>query len=286
MAAPPVANPLVGIIGGTGRMGLWLRRFLEGRGLRVEVASRRTPVTPAELARKADVLILSVPISIVERLAADLGPLVRPEGLLMDLTSLKAAPLAAMLAASSCEVVGAHPLFGPDTPEVTGHTVVLCPGRGESWLPWLKGLFEEAGARVVVAPPARHDRAMAAVQGLTHFDTLAFGLTLARLKLPLSELVEFATPNFRLKLKQAARLLRQDPALYAEIEARNPEVPSALYILARVITDLREAVLSGDIESFSALFGEAAEYFATLSEADYRDLTRQFLAACQAEEAD
>jgi prephenate dehydrogenase len=287
MVEPPFGGkPLFGIIGGTGRMGLWFRKFLEAQGLTVEVASRRTPLTPAELAAKADVLVLSVPIAAVVQLAAELGPKVREGGLLMDLTSLKSASVAAMLEASQCEVIGAHPLFGPDTPSVSGHTVVLCPARGKTWLPYIRGLLEGAGARVVISKPARHDRAMAAVQGLTHFDTLAFALALARLKLPLAELLEFATPNFKLKLKQAARILRQDPILYAQIEANNPEVPSALYTLTRAQAELREAALSGNIEAFGALFHEAAEFFAGLSEADYRDLTRQFIEACQAEESD
>jgi len=267
-------------------MGLWFKNFLAAQGLAVEVASRRTALTPAELARRADVLILSVPISAVEKLAAELGPLVREEGLLMDLTSLKAAALAAMTVGSRCEVIGAHPLFGPSAPGMAGQTVVLCPARGERWLPWLRGLLEGAGARVAISEPRRHDRMMAAVQGVTHFHTLAFALGLARLKLPLGELLAFATPNFKLKLKQAARLLRQDPTLYAEIEARNPDVPSALYILSRASTELREAILSGHIEAFGALFAEAAAYLAQLSEEDYRDLTRQFLEACRQEEAE
>jgi prephenate dehydrogenase len=284
MSEPPIANPRVGIIGGTGRMGLWFKRFFEERGLTVEVASRRTPLSPAELAEVSDVLVLSVPISAVEQVAADLGPRLREGSLLMDLTSLKAAAVAAMLAHSRCEVIGAHPLFGPSARSLADHTVVLCLARGEAWLPWLRGMIEAEGGRVVLGDPVRHDRLMAAVQGLTHFDTLTFALALARLKLPLSDLLEFATPNFKLKVKQAARLLRQNAVLYAEIEARNPSVPSALYILARASADLREAALSGNLDAFTSLFGEAADFFGAVSEADYRELTRQFIAACQREE--
>ena len=277
MAEPPFGKqPLIGIIGGTGRMGLWFKRFFESQGLKPEAASRRTALTPAELAQRADVLILSVPISVVEPLAAELGPLVREEGLLMDLTSLKAAPVSAMLRSSRCEVIGAHPLFGPDAPSLAGHTVVLCPARGERWLPWLRGLLEGAGGRVVISEPRRHDQAMAAVQGLTHFDTLAFAHGLARLKLPLADLLELATPNFRLKVAQAARMLRQDPTLYAEIESRNPDVPSVLYSLARTSAELREAILSGNPDAFAAVFAEAADYFAQISDADFDILNRRY----------
>jgi prephenate dehydrogenase len=215
---------------------------------------------------------------------------VREGGLLMDLTSLKVRPVEAMLAHARCEVIGAHPLFGPGAPSLSGHTVVLCPARGERWLPWVKGLFESEGGRVVLAEPAHHDRLMACVQALTHFDTLAFALTLARLKVPLEELLHFATPNFNIKLKQAARLLRQDGALYAEIEAANPHTPRTLGVLAESSTALIKAIASaprgGSAEAFKALFDEAAAFFATLPEADYRELTSQFVLACQQEESD
>jgi prephenate dehydrogenase len=276
MSEPPVKDPLIGIVGGTGRMGLWFRHLFEGLGHRVEVASRRTPLTPAQLAERADVLMLAVPIPAVERVAAELGPKVREGGLLMDLTGLKAPALKAMLEHSRGEVIGAHPLFGPDAASLVGHTVVLCPARGERWLPWVRGLLEAQGARVVLSDASRHDRMMAAVQGLTHFDTLVFALTLARLKVNLADLLLFATPNFRVKLAQAARLLRQDPALYAEMESANPEVPSALYGFARASAEVREATLSGNREAFSTLFYEAADFFAGLSEDDLGELAGLF----------
>jgi prephenate dehydrogenase len=88
-----------------------------------------------------------------------------------------------------------------------------------------------------------------------------------------------------LKVKQAVRLLRQDPTLHAEIEASNPHVPAALEAAARAAAELREAVAAGDREGFMALFEEAAGFFGTLAEEDYRELTRLFMATCAAEES-
>ncbi|MFH0810634.1 MAG: prephenate dehydrogenase/arogenate dehydrogenase family protein [Pseudomonadota bacterium] len=285
MTEPPFANPLIGIIGGTGNMGLWFRRLFEGRGLRVEVASRSTALTPAELAERADVLILSVPIASVEHVATELGPRVRQGGLLMDLTSLKAAPVAFMLAHSSCAVIGTHPLFGPSAPSLAGHTVVLCPARAaeKTWLPWLSGLLEAEGGKVVLADPNHHDRMMAVVQGLTHFDTLAFALGLARSGLGMKDLLLFSTPNLGLKLKQAARLLRQDASLYAHIGTRNAEVPAMLQNMLEAAAELEAAIAQGQEGGFQALFQEAARFFQDLSEEDYRGLARLFVAGCEGE---
>ena len=56
---------------------------------------------------------LSVPIHRTEEIIREIGPAVRKGGLLMDLTSLKKAPVEAMLKYSGAEVLGVHPLFGP-----------------------------------------------------------------------------------------------------------------------------------------------------------------------------
>jgi len=271
---------LVGIIGGTGHMGRWFaERVFAPRGIPVEVASRRTKetLTPDELAAKADVLILSVPIAVVSEVAGKLGPKLKPEGLLCDLTSLKAAPLQAMLASTEkTEVIGTHPLFGPGAPSLSGQTVVLCPGRGERWLPWLSGLLEEGGARVIISSPERHDEMMGAVQGLTHMSTLAFGLALAASGLPLEELLSFATPNFKLKLVQCARLLREDPRLYSGIARGNPNVPALLALLSKSAADIQQAVGSRDDAALDALFEKARAYLGDGEESG-RKLLEEFL---------
>jgi len=48
-----------------------------------------------------------------------------------------------MLASSKAEVIGCHPLFGPQLKDLSGQNVVLCPARGKKWLGWLKGLLKK-----------------------------------------------------------------------------------------------------------------------------------------------
>ncbi len=50
------------------------------------VADRDTPQTPQEVARLADVVVLSVPIPQVALVAQQVAPHLRPEAALMDLT--------------------------------------------------------------------------------------------------------------------------------------------------------------------------------------------------------
>ena len=138
------------IIGGNGQMGRWFTRFFESQGWKSSVADVGTPQTSQEVAALADVVILSVPIPKVTEVAREVAPYLKPDAALMDLTSVKQRPMAAMMAAFPGEVVGTHPLFGPGEATIEGRTMVLCQGRGERWFQWLQDLLTQAGARVKI----------------------------------------------------------------------------------------------------------------------------------------
>jgi chorismate mutase/prephenate dehydrogenase len=131
----------VAVIGGQGGMGQCMARLFGDMGHAVMVADVDTRLTPAEAAAVADVVVISVPIDVTSQVIRELAPRVRPEALLIDVTSIKADPLATMLAHTSASVVGTHPLFGPSVHSLQGQRIVLTPGRGDEWLAWLKGVF-------------------------------------------------------------------------------------------------------------------------------------------------
>ena len=111
------------------------------------------------------------------------------------------------------------------------------------------------------ATPAEHDRAMAVVQVLTHFQTQVLGITLARLGTPLPETLRFTSPAYLLELYVAARHFAQSPALYGPIEMRNPrggEVTAAFGDAAR---ELAAVIGAGDRAAFDAMFEEVRAFF-------------------------
>ncbi len=228
----------VAIIGGSGQMGKWFQRFLEGQGLEVLVADLDTPQTPEEVAALADVVIISVPIPQVKKAVKEVAPHLRPEAALMDFTSVKQVPLATMLDHFKGEVVGTHPLFGPGEESITGLTMVLCPGRGERWFNWLKDLLENAGARVKGTTATEHDRLMSVVQGLAHFTLIALEMAIRQLKVSPQDLEDFATPTFATLHSLARRLFTQDPKLYACIQLANPANHTALRALEDSVADI------------------------------------------------
>jgi prephenate dehydrogenase len=235
-----IANqkPQIALIGGRGQMGQWFKRFFESQNLSVLVSDVGTHQTSQEVAAQADMVIISVPINKVGEVAREVAPHLKPDAALVDLTSVKQRPLAAMMAAFPGEVVGTHPLFGPREKSIQGQTMVLCQGRGERWFNWLQDLLTQAGARVKITTAPEHDRLMAVVQGLAHFMLIAFGAVIRDLGVSLEDLEEFSTPTFSTLHNLTRRLLSQDPRLYACIQLQNPANRIALRALEDAVADI------------------------------------------------
>ncbi len=167
----------IGIVG-FGRFGQFAARIL-GRDFSVSAYDPKSPSgdpgvcrgSLREVARKP-CLLLCVPISQMERVCRRLGPLLTPGQLVMDTCSVKEEPLRLMLEhfPESVEVLGTHPLFGPETGRhgIAGLEVVLCPGRGNR-VRTIKQHLETRGVKVSITTPTEHDRAMARTQALFHF---------------------------------------------------------------------------------------------------------------------
>ena len=259
--APDATSRTVAVIGGRGRIGQVLVRLFEDLGHSVIVADLDTELRPAEAAEAAEVTVVSVPIAVTEQVIRAVGPHVPEHGLLMDVTSIKASPVAAMLEATRASVVGTHPMFGPSVHTLQGQRVVVCRARGDAWADWVAQAFVARGLVVTETTPEQHDRAMSVVQVLTHFQTQVQGLTLARLGLPLDETLRFTSPAYLLELYVAARHFAQSPALYGPIEMRNPRTAEVTAAFQDAARQLASVLAAGDQPAFDAMFEEVRRFF-------------------------
>lgn len=246
----------IGIIGGTGGIGKWFARFFEEEGHTVHVSGRRTGLSPREMADACAVVIVAVPIGDTVSMIERVGPLIRKENLLMDFTSLKAAQVEAMLRASGSEVIGMHPLFGPDVPSLAGQNVILCPARGEKWLDWLTGILRKHDAAITVSDPRRHDELVSLVQAMNHLNTMTFALALRDSGIDPKELESYSTPIFRIKQGIINRICSNNPRLYAEIIAFNPCKDRILELYSRSLSDLKTLIDRNDTEGLAKLLSK------------------------------
>ena len=251
----------VGIIGGYGGMGSLFAGIFARAGHEVLRSGRNTACSNADIARSCDLVMVSVPIRSTVAVIREIAPLLAEDQVLCDLCSLKAAPVEAMLA-SRAEVIGLHPMFGPNTRSLQGQTIVATPSRcREETLDALLSIFRREGARITITTPEHHDEVMAVVQGLAHFSTLSVAEAMRRLGVEPLEMLAFTSPVYRIEMDLVGRILGQDAGLYGDILQCNPRVPDVLSAFAAAVDSLKEDVESRDPERFAAFFRENRERF-------------------------
>ncbi len=261
-----IETKTIAVIGGRGGMGSCMARLFADLGHAVMIADLDTELTPEQAADEADVVVVSVPIDVTVEVIRRIGPRARPDALLMDVTSIKSAPMRAMLESTRASVVGTHPLFGPSVHSLQGQRVALTPGRGDAWKTWLSKMLEARGLVVAETTPEAHDRAMAVVQVLTHFSTEVAGTTMAKLGVPLDATLPFTSPVYLMELLMTARHFAQSPDLYASIQMSNPETARVTETFVRAAEELRANVAARDHEAFARVFDHVHDYFGAFTE--------------------
>ena len=259
------------IVGGAGEMGEYFRRYFSQAGYYVAILGRHDWDRVDELCRDVQLAILSVPIDKTPGLAKKLGPHLPADCVLTDLTSIKAAPLKAMLEAHSGPVVGLHPLFGPTPSTMDKQIVVVTPGRDPDACQWVIDQFAAWGTVLVHAAPEEHDEIMGLVQTLRHFATFAFGQFLARRRADIHRTLDFSSPIYRLELGMVGRLFAQDASLYSEIIFASPERIELIKEYLESLSGNLEMIEKGDKELFKKEFAKIAEWFGPFSEQAMRE---------------
>ncbi len=265
----------ISIIGGTGEFGRLFARIFKEDGFEVTITGRNRErgervarkigvkylQNNIEAARQADVVIISVSIENTLDVIEEVAPHVKPGSLLMDFTSVKKEPCKAMLkyAKGEVEIIGTHPMFGPRITSLEGLVFIITPIRGERWLTWLKNWLSEKKARVIETTPEEHDRIMSVVQGLTHFTYLSAASTLAELGIDVKQTRRFASPIYELMLDLIARIVGQNPRLYAGIQMLNPETKRVREVFVQQAERLQSIVDRGDLKGFTELMKKAAK---------------------------
>ena len=252
-------DAVIGIIGGTGGMGRWFADLLQNEGCSVHVWGRKSAMSIKELVDLCNVIVISVPISATAEMIKQVGPLVTKDKLLMDLTSLKKEPVELMLAHSQAEIIGCHPLFGPQIKDVAGLNVVLCPARGGKWFNWLRVVLEKNGLVVTEKTPEEHDKMMAIVQALNHLNTITLGLALAGTGIPLDKISKFSTPIFQAKVDIIKKVFTENPGLYTDIIMQNSATRKMLDLYEKALADISALVQSGDGIKLKEMIEQAAK---------------------------
>lgn len=256
------------LIGGAGKMGRWLARFLASQGFAVEIADPAGPYAEfphvsdwRDSSLDQDLIGVAAPLrkssDILEQLAAR-----RPGGIVFDIGSLKT-PLRAglqALVAAGTRVTSIHPMFGPETELLSGRHVIFVDVGVPEATSRVRELFDSTMAIQVEMDLESHDRMIAYVLGLSHALNIAFFTTLLESGEEAPGLARLSSTTFSAQLEVARSVAGDNPSLYFEIQSLNEYGAQALATLQSAIERLRNAVESGDEAAFTDLMKQGEAY--------------------------
>ena len=267
----PQLSPIV-IVGGQGAMGqLFAQQFIRS-GYEVRILDKDQQSNAHEILAGAKLVMISVPINALESVVMAL-PKLDDECLLVDITSVKQAPLKVLSAVHNGPVVGLHPMFGPDISHWVKQTVVVCEGRNHEVAQGLLSQLQVWGCQLVELDAKKHDEAMQIIQVMRHLTTFVYGQFLAKQGHTLEELRSCSSPIYQLELMMVGRLFAQSPELYSDImlaQFDNVEPLLAQYqeTFASTLAKLKAADKEALIDSFAdakAYFSDSTAHFLTQS---------------------
>ncbi len=255
----------VAIIGGSGKMGRWFARHLREEGHEVVISGRtESKVMQArrelgvgvaaniEAVKGAEVVLLSVPIDTFEDIVVELAPHIRPEQVVVDVTSVKVMPVAAMHRhLKTRKLLGTHPLFGPGAQGIAGQNFVLTPTNGEerALADKVRDYLETRGARVSLMTPEEHDDKMTVILGLSHFIAVVVADTLLSSNKS-TQATTLGGITYKVLLTLVESVISENPELYASIQMNLPGVPGIEALFQRKVAAWVELVKSKDRDAF------------------------------------
>jgi prephenate dehydrogenase len=234
------SGKIIAIIGGSGKMGQWVAARLveEGRSViitgrdkkKLLAAGKKLGVkteTNIAAVKQADIVILSVSIGSFAEVAAEIAPYVKPEQVIVDITSVKTMPVDIMQNYfQKADILGIHPLFGPGAKSAANMNFVLTPtNKKESALAEkVTKLLEDRSARVTLMTPPEHDGMMKVILGLAHYIALVSADTLSGLK-NIKQMAAISGITYKVLLTLIESVVSEDSELYSTLQMALPGLP-------------------------------------------------------------
>lgn len=254
------------VIGGKGRMGDWMARYLDTLGYAVEIADPAPgdslfPVLAdwRASALEHDLVVIAAPLRASNAIMLELAERC-PRGLVFDVGSLKA-PLREGLRAlqqAGCKVASVHPMFGPDALMLSGRHILLVGTGDDQALAEAAELFSHTAADCVELDLEAHDEVMSWVLGLSHLVNIAFAVALTRTGNETGQLRDISSSTFDAQLRVAAQVVSENPKLYYEIQQGTLTDEHAVTAFTSALDALLTAIRSGDEAAFTELMTRAS----------------------------
>ncbi len=219
---------------------------------------------------EADLVVLATPLGALPGLLARLSRCLPARAVVTDMGSAKQPVTEAARALGLTRFVPGHPMAGGECSGpaaaradlFAGRSVILTPTEttDDEAVRAVQTMWTAAGARVVMADAATHDRLVAYTSHLPHLLAFACAELLAEYA-PAEALAPFTGAG----LKDFLRIAGSDPVMWRDICAANAaSLAPALAAYAERLAGYSERVACGDFEGLLGHFAKARAFRADL----------------------
>ena len=258
------------LIGGAGKMGIWLARFLASQNFNVEIADPTEaagdfPQIPnwEDSPLDQDIIIVATPLRLSNEILEELARR-KPKGIVFDIGSLKTPvrPGLNALSDAGVAVTSVHPMFGPNTEMLSGRHVIFVDVGAPEATRQARDLFASTMVAQVEMDLESHDRLIAYILGLSHALNIAFFTALAESGEDAPRLAQLSSTTFDAQLEVARLVAGDNPQMYYEIQSLNDYGTEALSALRDAVERIQSVVGEGDLEAFVSMMQRGKDYLA------------------------
>lgn len=201
----------IGIIG-AGRFGSLLQKHLS-KDHTIHMFDKGDEMS---LLSSCQLIIYAVPNLVLPEVVEETKQLISSSAIIMDVGSVKVMPCKILREVFSNNVLGTHPLFGPDSAGESwqDHKMVFCRIRiDDDRYQQVKELFTSRGVQAIECSPDEHDAMMAKTQALVHY--------IGRALTGIDE-QEIATPDYANLLRMMEKVTNDTWELFFDMQNLNP----------------------------------------------------------------
>jgi prephenate dehydrogenase len=269
------------IIGGSGGMGKVFGKYFQDRGFDVTFYARneqKLREAATELNVKfelsleksvinADIVMISIPINSTPNMIKKIGPLLKKNALLFDITSLKYTVFKALTEVKNkfpVNCISFHPMFGPGISDMKNYVMMVLKVGGtdqyEVIINELLDLFRSDGLIVTETLPEIHDKRVALTLGVPHMFNILFLNLLKSTNEPLNELTRFTGTTFLLQKVFAESIIQREMEMFGEIQMENQEFIKILEIFENLLLKYKKIIEDKNVIGFNEIFSEGLTY--------------------------
>lgn len=259
------------IVGGFGRMGLWLAHFFDSFNHHVCLYDTQSTDNPSRFerasdlmaaAKKATIIVLATPIVNTAELLDSLSG-ITAQTLIFDICSLKSPLLSSIDKAKShkLSICSIHPMFGPSIQLLAGQNILICDCGVPGATKRARQLFENTTANIIEMPVTDHDEYVGNVLGLSHLSNLIFAHALSQSGLEYAALTRIGSTTFNAQKAVSEQVVNENQDLYYEIQAENAVTGKIVERLKHSIEQFSKAIHGQKRDQFKALMEQSRRYF-------------------------